>query len=448
MIPARWLGGEIGVVGLGRSGRAACELLRHHGAAVYASDAADTPRLAETAAALRATGCAVELGRHDVARLARASALVLSPGVPPGAPPVAAARAAGVPVISELDLGARCLARTSLVVITGTNGKTTTAALAAHLLSATGLGPAQAAGNIGTPLSAVALEEPGPAWLAVEASSFQLHDCPALRPAVGVLTNLSPDHLDRYPSVESYYADKAMLYRDATNESRWVVNGDDEAAMALAAPAAGTRERFSLERRAAEAYYDRVAGWLVLRGTPLLRRADLALLGDHNVANALAAALALPRDADPDAVAAGLRGFRPLPHRLEPVREVGGVLWINDSKATNVASTLAALKSMDRPAVVLLGGRHKGESYVALAPWLARARGVIAFGEAAPPIERDLGAAATVVRGGDFADVIARARRMAQSGDAVLLSPACSSFDMFEDYEDRGRRFRAAAEAL
>jgi UDP-N-acetylmuramoylalanine--D-glutamate ligase len=451
VIPDRWRRGEVAVVGLMRSGRAAAELLRRGGVAVYASDAADTPALRENAVALERAGCAVELGRHDLARIARATAVVVSPGVPPDAAPVAAARAAGVPVEAELEFAARLLRDTRLIVVTGTKGKSTTTACAAHLLAALGLGDAGAAGNIGTALSAVALAGAHPPFLAVEASSFQLHDSPTLAPAVGVLTNLSPDHLDRYGSAEAYYADKALLFRNATPSSHWVVNGDDAAALALAAPAAGRRETFSLEHRAAAGFYDRAGRWLVLRGTPLLKREALGLLGDHNVANALAALLAMPEEADREALARALATFRPLPHRLEPVRELDGVLWIDDSKATILSAVEVALKSvpLPRPVVLLLGGRPKLASFTPLAPHLARVRAVVAYGEAAPLIERDLAGATAVVRAraADFAGVLAGARRLAQPGDAVLLAPGCTSFDMFANAEERGRQFRAVVEA-
>lgn len=451
MIPDGWRRGEVAVVGLMRSGRAAAELLRGSGAAVYASDVADTPALRENAAALRQAGCSVELGRHDLERMAKASAVVVSPGVPPDAPPVAAARRAGVPIEAELEFAARFLGGTRLIVVTGTKGKSTTTACIAHLLAALGLGDAGAAGNIGTALSAVALTGARPAYLAVEASSFQLHDSPTLAPAVGVLTNLSPDHLDRYTSAEAYYADKALLFRNAAPSSRWVVNGDDAAALALAAPAAGRRETFSLEHRAAPGFYDRPARWLVLRGTPLLRRDALGLLGDHNVANALAALLAMPEEADREELARALARFRPLPHRLEPVRELDGVLWIDDSKATILSAVEVALQSvpLPRPVVLLLGGRPKIESFAPLAKHLSRVRTVVAYGEAAQLIERDLAAAAPLVRveARDFADVLARARRLAQRGDAVLLAPGCTSFDMFANAEERGRLFRAVVES-
>ncbi len=436
-------------MGLARSGVAASRLLRRLGLAVYASDHGSTPALEAAAAPLKAEGCAVELGRHDLRRIAKASVCVLSPGVPEGAPPVVAALEARVPVVAELDLAARCLEQTRLIVTTGTKGKSSTASMIGAALAAAGLGPAAAFGNIGTSLAEVALQPAQPAWLSVEASSFQLHDAPALDPMVGVLTNLSSDHLDRYPDVASYYADKKLLFRNAHAGRRWVLNGDQPEVGALAAGVAGTHERFSLDVRVADAWFDRAGGWLILRGMPLMRRADLALLGDHNVANALAAALAVPPETDRDRIAAALKGFRALHHRLEPVREAGGVLWVNDSKATTVSSALAAVRAMDRPVVLLLGGKDKGGDFRALVPALKAARGVIAYGEAGERIARELAGVAGVTReGGDFSKVIARARRTARSGDAVLLSPACSSFDMFDNAEQRGERFTELVNAL
>ena len=448
MIPGRWRQRGAAVVGLMRSGRAAALLLRREGVPVYASDAADQPAQRANAEALRKAGCEVELGRHDLERIARAGVVVLSPGVPPDAPAVAAARAGGVPVVAELDLAARFLGETRLIVVTGTKGKSTTTACVAHLLGALGLGDAGGAGNIGTALAEVALAGKSPPWLAVEASSFQLHDAPALAPAVGVLTNLSPDHLDRYGTVEAYYADKALLYRNARAGSRWVTNADDPAALMMASNAAGSHETFSLVQRAAAGFYDRKAQWLVVRGTPLLKRSDLHLLGDHNVANVLAAVLAIPAGADPEKLAEALASFRPLHHRLEPVRELNGVLWINDSKATVLSAVAVALESVTRPVVLLLGGRPKIQSFAGLAPSLGRVRMVVAYGEAAPLIQRDLAGATRVERaeGRDFEAVLARARVVAQPGDVVLLAPGCTSFDMFANAEERGERFRAIVE--
>lgn len=449
MIPGSWKRGEAAVVGLARSGVSAARLLRRLGVAVYASDAGTGAALDEAARSLAAEGCATEVGRHDLERIGRASVAVVSPGVPPSAAPYAVAERAGVPVVSELDLAARCLEDTQLVVTTGTKGKSTTSALVAHLLEATGLGSGTAAGNIGRPLADVALEGAVPGWLAVEASSFQLHDCPALTPAVGVLTNLSPDHLDRYVSLDAYYEDKSRLFRNALEDSRWVSNGDDEAVVAMTRGVPGTHERFSLDVTVADAWYDRKAGWLVVRGMPLVRRGDLQLLGDHNVANALAAALALPRDADRDRMAEAMRSFRALHHRLEPVREVDGVLWVNDSKSTTVASTRSALEALERPVVLLIGGKDKGGNFGELAPALRGARAVIAYGEAGARIASELEGLAPVVReGSDFEAILARARATAQPGDAVLLAPACSSFDMFKNAEERGDIFSRLVGAM
>lgn len=445
----RWLrdGREVAVIGLGRSGIAATRLLRSRGVPVYASDSGPggDPRQLEE---LRGAGAAVDTGAHDLSRIGRSQVAVVSPGIPPEAPPLQAAGRAGVPVIAEAGLGLAELPHTRTICITGTNGKTTTTALAGHLLQVAGKG-AEVAGNIGRPVCDVALEASPPEWLVVELSSFQLHDMPQLAPTIGALTNLAPDHLDRYASLGDYYGDKARLFRNAGPGSVWIVNGDDVAVQELIRGVAGTVLRFSLTHRA-DAWFDRPAGQLMLHDAAVLPRAELALLGDHNVANALVAALAtVQAGGDLDRIAAGLRSFRALPHRMEPVREVGGVLWINDSKATNVASTDVAVRAMTRPFVLLLGGRHKGEPYTRLAEGFdGRCRAVIAFGESAALVEGDLGARVPVVRGGDFADVITRARALARPGDAVLLSPACSSYDMFRNYEERGARFRAAVEAM
>jgi len=448
-----WQGREVAVLGLGRSGRAAALLLAQHGVRVYASDGGAAPAIADSAAAIASADIATEVGGHDLARIARAAAVVVSPGVPPHAAPVVAARAAGVEVLSELDVALMALPQANIIAITGTNGKSTTTALIAHLLQAVGL-DAVAAGNIGTPLSTFARRPSPPAWFAVEVSSFQLHDTQRLLPRVGVLTTLSPDHLDRYDSVEAYYADKARLFAHATARSLWVSNADVPAVRAMVAGVPGVHATFSTEARDADAWFDRDVGELILDHEVLLRRSEFSLLGDHNVANALTAALAVTRaDASlshPSArerIAAGLRSFRALTHRLEPVGEVDGVLWINDSKATNVDSTYVAVAGMQRPTILLLGGRHKGSSYRALAPVLAPwVRQIIAFGEAAPLVAEDLSDLVPVERcDGDFTSVIARARALAARGDAVLLSPACSSFDMFENYEVRGAEFRRLA---
>ena len=370
--------------------------------------------------------------------------------------------------------------------MTGTNGKTTTAALAAHLLRQGGV-EVGLGGNIGAafgpPASELALLEPAPDWFVLEVSSFQLADIVDFAPDIGVVTNLAPDHLDRYARVEDYYADKARLFENATPRSRWVLNADDPGVRGLAGEAPGDRFWFSTapaaSSSAGEAPHAFLKdGELVLRGgfpreaperiptgsgadaisgegprgsdvdIPLIRREQLPLLGRHNAANALAAALTAGLAGVPDhGLAAGLTSFRPLPHRLEPVGEAHGLRWVNDSKATNVAATAGALESLEGPLVILLGGKDKGEDLAPLkAAMHGGVRGVVLYGEARQRMARALaGTPRLRVVDGSFEDAVAVARELAEPGDLVLLSPAASSFDMFENYEARGRRFAALA---
>lgn len=452
-LPESWRGGEIAVIGLGKSGVAVSRLLAREGMRVYASDAASTDGARKGAEEARAAGAAADVGSHDLERIARASLVVASPGVPPDAPPLGRAREARVPVVSEIEIALRALPEAKVIAVTGTNGKTTTTALVGHLLRAIGL-DAIDAGNIGTPLATVALERKPPRWIALELSSFQLHDTPGIAPTVGVLTNLSPDHLDRYATVEEYYGDKKLLFRNARTISRWVENADDPVALDLARDAVGMHKRFSVTRDDVDATYDRQRDALVVQGQSLVPRSELHLFGDHNVANALAAALAVTiadrAHATPEArarIGDGLRTFRALKHRLEVAGEANGVMWINDSKATNVSSTLVAIQGMTRPTILLLGGRHKGEPYTALAEPLRKVgKTVIAYGESAPIVAQDLQGVVPIERmGSDFEEVIARARSLANPGDVVLLSPACSSYDMFTNYEERGAAFKRLA---
>ena len=450
--------GEVAVLGLGRSGRAVTLLLRRDGHAVYASDGGSSPSLADTAARLRATGADVDVGSHDLERIGRAALVVASPGVPPTAAPIVAASSRGIPVVGEMEIALKAMPALRYIAVTGTNGKTTTTALVGHLLRALGR-DAVDAGNIGTALAEFALRDPQPAWAALECSSFQLHDTPGIAPTVGVVTNLRPDHLDRYASLDEYYADKARLFANASASSLWVLNGDDAEVMSLHTRLgrherlAGSVRTFRIGSRA-DAWFEPDTGQLHLFGSPFLHRSEVSLVGDHNVANVLAAALAVasasPEHNTPDArqrLAAAVRTFEALAHRLEPVPTSDGRLWLNDSKATNVSSTLVAVQGMTRPFVLLLGGRHKGEPYAALAePFSVFGTHVIAYGEAASEIARDLAGRVPVERvNGSFEDVIARARELTRPGDAILLSPACSSYDMFRNYEERGSVFRTLA---
>jgi UDP-N-acetylmuramoylalanine--D-glutamate ligase len=446
----RWRasGKEVAVVGLGKSGVAATLLLRDRGIPVYASDTGSGPAYEGWARSLREAGAQVDLGTHDLGRIARAVAVVVAPGVPPNVPALEAARRSGVPIYAEVDIGFLALRNTRCVGITGTNGKTTTTSLIAHVLATAGY-RAETAGNIGRPLCDVARSADPPAWLALELSSFQLHDAPHLRPALGVLTNLAPNHLDRYTSLDEYYGDKAQLFHGADSRSVWVTNADDPAVQQMTRQVAGKHVRFSTQSQA-EGWYDRGRARLMLGQTEVMPRSALPLLGDHNIANALAAALvAAEVGTSVERIADGLRSFRAIPHRVEPIREVDGVLWINDSKSTNITSTEVAIAALDRPFVLLLGGRHKGEPYTRLIDRLReRCRAVVAYGEAGPLVVKDLGPSLKVVPAASFEEVLATARKLARPGDAVLLSPACSSYDMFKNYEERGERFRAAVEAF
>ena len=448
--------GRVGVLGLARSGRAAARLALASGSAVFASDLGDTAAVRDAAAEIERLGGETETGGHSVDRLARCDLVVVSPGIPPTAPVLRELEQRGVPLTSELEFAWRRLDR-PVTAVTGTNGKTTVTAWITHLMRESG-SDAVSAGNIGTALSDVVLRDPVPDYVVVEASSYQLGRVRAFDPRIGVVTNLAPDHLDRYPDVDHYYADKARLFANARTGSTWVLNGDDPAVDALAGDAPGRRLYFRVETLPAEG---ESGGWLGPDGTLMLRMAgedealvredDLRLLGGHNRANALAAALAAYAvTGDVVALRAGLRSFPPLPHRLEPLGEAHGVLWINDSKATNVASARVAVGAMDRPTILLLGGRGKGESFTPLTDALAgRVTTVIAYGEAAPRIREELAGVVTVeVVDGPFPRVVRRAAELAGPGDAILLAPACASFDMFPDYVARGREFGRLAGEL
>ena len=453
--------GEFAVIGLARSGIAAVRLLRAAGLSVYASDTSKAEAVRSAGAMLERDGASVELGIHNVQRIAHCSVLVVSPGIPPTAPPIRAALSAGVPVVSEVEVGLRLLPALRYIAVTGTNGKTTTTALIGHLLRALGHEAADV-GNIGSPVSELALMKTPPTWAALELSSFQLHDTPGIMPDVGVLTTLSPDHLDRYGSVADYYADKKRLFANAEVPSQWVTTADSADVDALVAGIHGQWHRFSVHRTDVDGYYHRGSGMLHVFGEPLVARDTFALAGDHNVANALAALLAVmaadPLHRIPSAralLAKAIGTFGALPHRLEPVGDRHEILWLNDSKATNIDSTTVALASMSRPTIVLLGGRHKGESYTALVPELLRtAKAVLAYGEAGALITGDLEAplhgrvSVEHCASDSFEQVMTRARALAVAGDVVLLSPACSSYDMFNNYEERGREFARLASVI
>jgi UDP-N-acetylmuramoylalanine--D-glutamate ligase len=455
-------GARVAILGLGASGVAAARLALAHGGEVHVSDLRTDAAAHAAGAGLRALGARVELGGHDLDALAAAGTVVVSPGIPPDAPVLRALRERGVRWVSEPEFAVRFLSG-ALIAVTGTNGKTTTAALAAHLLEEAGI-RAGLGGNVGGGLapaaSELALRDPQPEWVVLELSSFQLADIDTLSPDIGVLTNLAPDHLDRYPDVETYYADKARLFRNASSRSRWVLNRDQPEVEALAGDAPGIRYHFSLEDSGFPGAWLRDGEmFLRLDGEPVSLGApsEMSLLGRHNVANALAAAVAAGLAGAPaERMRAGLRTFSPLPHRLEPVGERDGVLWVNDSKATNVAAAASAVLSLQsavgrggerRGLILLLGGKDKGEALAPLARVLpGHVRTVVCYGAAGPRFADALEGAVPVVRStGSFDDAVRAGADAAHRGDLLLLAPACSSFDQFRNYEERGDRFRALA---
>jgi UDP-N-acetylmuramoylalanine--D-glutamate ligase len=448
------VGIRVAVIGLGASGAAAARLALSKGGEVYVSDLRTDAATAARGADLESAGARVELGSHDTALIEGADLVVVSPGIPPDTPVLGHLKERGVRWISEPELAVRFYAA-PLIAVTGTNGKTTTTLMVGHLLSVAGMDVA-VGGNVGGGLapaaSDLALRGEAPDWYVLEMSSFQLSDVDTFRPDIGVFTGLSPDHLDRYPSVDAYYSDKAKLFENADEASRWVLPHGDPAVEDLARGVPGSRYTFTDEDvEDAAAAVRGGALTLSVDGTDetLILESELPLLGGHNVRNALAASLtASLAGASLDGLRRGLRTVRPLPHRMEPVLERDGVLWVNDSKATNVSATASALASLQRPAVVILGGKDKDEDFSPLRPLLREhARAVVTFGASGSRVADALGGVAPVERmGTDFRAVVDRARALAVPGDVVLLSPACSSFDMFDSYEQRGEQFVALVE--
>jgi UDP-N-acetylmuramoylalanine--D-glutamate ligase len=372
-------------------------------------------------------GVDVHVQTDGLAFLAHARAVVKSPGVPREAPVIAAARARGIPVLGEMELGWRLL-RNEFVAVTGTNGKTTTVQLVGHIHREAGLAAA-VAGNVGDALTGLVGTLDPAAVVVCEASSFQLEDTLEFAPEGAVLVNVSSDHIDRHGTFEDYLSAKLRIFR---------LQGNDDVAVAPAG--LGVEDLGGCARRVPfgpGGELDDRAGFLWWDDEPLISYEDIRLRGAHNRANAAAAAaICLARGIDRDAVRAGLRTFAGVEHRLEEVAVVDGVLFVNDSKATNVASTLVALASFDVPVHLILGGQGKGQSFEALR---GRAHATYLIGEARGQLASEVGG--EECRSLEVA--VARARSAARPGEVVLLSPACASFDQFADYEARGRAFKA-----
>jgi UDP-N-acetylmuramoylalanine--D-glutamate ligase len=445
------LGGKrVLVVGLARTGVATALFCAARGARVTATEENPESRVAEAAAKLRAAGVALELGGHQRETFLAQDLIVPSPGVPADLPHLAAARAAGIPVWSEIELAWRFL-RGKLVAVTGSNGKTTTTSLIGHILEGAGV-PVIVGGNIGTPLISRVEESSDSSVTVAEVSSFQLENIEAFHPEIGVLLNLTPDHLDRHASFAAYAAAKARLFENQNEHDAAVLNADD-AEVARLAPAPPQNYWFSRAKRVAAGAFLR-EGQIVFRregvDTVLLRRSDIGLRGEHNVENVLAAAAAaLLAGARPEAVAAGVRSFAGVEHRLEFVAEVRGVEWFNDSKATNVDAALKAVDAFTGNLFVILGGKDKGGDFTLLRePLRRRAKAALLIGAAAEKIAAQAGDAVPCEMAGTLERAMRIAFQRAAPGDTVLLAPACASFDQFDNFEHRGRVFKQLVRQL
>ncbi|HET6831120.1 MAG TPA: UDP-N-acetylmuramoyl-L-alanine--D-glutamate ligase [Solirubrobacterales bacterium] len=434
------------VVGLARSGVAAAAALAARGERVYGTDRGSPA----AASRLADAGVELDLDGDGTHLLDRVSAVIKSPGVPPEAPVIAAARAGGMPVLGELELGWR-LAPNRFVAVTGTNGKTTVTEWLGHAFRTAGM-PVAVAGNVGTPLSAVAAGLDPDATVVCECSSFQLEDSVAFAPEVAVFLNISPDHADRHPTLAAYLGAKLRIFAAQPADSDAVIDADEPALRDVEIPGDARCRRYGIEGCVAGACTVRYeAGAIHDDAGPLVERSELALAGEHNIRNAMAVATAaLSAGVPRDAVAAALRDFTAIPHRLEPVGELGGVAYVNDSKATNVAAAQAALVTFGDGVHAIFGGSLKGERFAPLVPAVAgHCVACYLIGEAAEQLAADLAPAGVPLRrSGDLETAVAEAATAARPGETVLLAPACASFDAFADYEDRGRRFRELVEGL
>jgi len=442
--PVPLAGRHVLVLGLGDTGLAVARWVERQGGAARVADSrAAPPRAADFQGEVRT-------GPFGAALLEGVDLVCVSPGLSLQEEIVRVALGRGIPVLGEIELFAwhvRAHNGTRVLAVTGTNGKTTVTALTGHLLRAAGL-DVEVAGNIGPPaLQALAARAQPPAAWVLELSSYQLETTWSLEPEAAALLNVSEDHLDRYAGIDDYAAAKARIF---IGQGVQVLNRDSWRSLAMGQPSR-RRVTFGLDAPSSEEDFGVVDGMLHEGSRALLPVAQLQIHGAHNVANALAAcALARTLEVPREALAAGLASFRGLPHRLERVRERRGVAWYDDSKGTNVGAALAALRGLGRPAVLIAGGDGKGQDFAPLAPAVAaHARAALLIGRDAPLIERALAASGVPLeRCATLEAAVARAAALAREGDAVLLSPACASFDMFRDYRERGAAFAAAVAAL
>ena len=438
------------VVGLARTGVATALFCAARGARVTATDTRGESELGAAVAELRRAGVGLELAGHRQELIREAELIIPSPGVPADAPLLQSARSKGLTIWSEIELASRFL-KGRLIGITGSNGKTTTTSLIEHILKNAGFATILA-GNIGRPLISCVEKTSDKTIMVAELSSFQLELIERFRPNISLFLNLTPDHLDRHHTLESYGAAKARIFENQTEADSTVLNADDPGTTPYA-PAKPHVFWFSRKQRVAEGAFVKENEVLFRREgieEKVLKLADIPLAGAHNVENVLAAVAATRlAGAEPASVAKGVRSFAGVEHRLEFVAEIGGVRFYNDSKATNADATRKALDAFPGRILIILGGKDKGSDYTALqAPLREKAILALLIGAAASKIEKQIAGSVAIEQAGTIERAVETAAHAARPGDVILLAPACASFDQFQNYEHRGRVFKELVQQL
>jgi UDP-N-acetylmuramoylalanine--D-glutamate ligase len=440
-------GKKVLVVGLGKSGLAAALFLRRKGAQVTVSDNRSAEALGKDIPALLEEGIAVEAGGHGLLTFRRQDLIVVSPGVPIDTPELVQVKAFGLPIIGELELAAQYL-RGKTLAITGSNGKTTTTSLCGAILDAGKL-PVEVGGNIGVPVIALVDQSHDDGWSVLEVSSFQLETTYEFRPDIAVILNVTPDHLDRHGTFENYTAAKERIFANQTADDALILNADDDVASRAAARAKSRIFWFSSKRIVRQGAFVH-EGAIVFRASEqaapefILKIEEIPLKGNHNVENVLAAVCAARiAGVAPDAIRTAVASFKAVEHRLEFVASIHGVDYYNDSKATNVDAAAKAIAAFPGGIHLILGGKDKNSDYRQLRSLLEeRVKTVYTIGAAAEKIETHIYGAVPVISAGTLDQAVAKAAEAAQPGEIVLLAPACSSFDQFENYEHRGQVFK------
>jgi UDP-N-acetylmuramoylalanine--D-glutamate ligase len=440
-------GKKVLVVGLGKSGLAAALFLRRRGAHVTVSDVRSAEALAKDIPALLDEGIMVETGGHGLLTFRRQDLIVVSPGVPLNTPELAQVKSFGLPVIGELELAARFL-KGSTLAITGSNGKTTTTALVGEILERAGI-PTLVGGNIGMPVIALIDKSTDETWSVLEVSSFQLESTQQFHPRIAVILNITPDHLDRHGSFENYALAKERIFAAQDEKDCVILNADNPRAAQAAARSVARVLFFSLEHSVLQGAWVE-DGFVVYRAganqpiEKIMPLSGVPLKGAHNVENVLAAVCAARQARAPvEAVREAIEQFKAVEHRLEFVAKVNGVDFYNDSKATNVDATAKAIAAFPSGIHLILGGKDKGSDYTQLSELLrARVRAVYTIGAAAAKIEGELRGVVPILSCETLDNAVSAAASAARPGEVVLLAPACSSYDQFENYEQRGRVFK------